>query len=134
VILHLDTSFVIDLLREQLRGEGPAARFLGDHLDDQLQMSVFVECELFTGVERSERPEEERRKVEAICSAVATVYPGPTFATLYGRSLATLQRSGQAIATMDLLVATTAMMAAAPLVTGNVGHFERVDGLRILSY
>jgi predicted nucleic acid-binding protein len=75
-----------------------------------------------------------RRKVEAICSAVPAVYPGPAFAALYGRSLATLQRSRRVIATMDLLIATAAMESAAPLVTRNVGHFQRVDGLRVLSY
>jgi len=134
VILHVDTSFLIDLFRERVRGEGPASSILARHLDDELQMSVFVECELFTGIERSERPVEERQKVEALCSAVPTVYPGASFATMYGRSLATLQRRGEAIATMDLLIATTAMVAGAPLVTGNSRHFERVDGLRVLSY
>ncbi len=97
-------------------------------------MSVFVECELHTGVERAERPVEERRKIDAVCGAVVTVYPGPTFAAIYGRSLAHLQRSGPVIGTMDLLIATTAIVAAAPLVSRNVDHFQRIDGLRVISY
>lgn len=134
MILHLDTSFVVDLLRERIRGAGPASEFLAGHLDDELAVSVFVECELFTGVERSDRPDEERQKIEAMLGAVTTVFPCEAFGPRYGRTLAALQRQGEVIAGMDLLIATTALTAGAPLVTGDVARFARVDGLRVLSY
>jgi predicted nucleic acid-binding protein len=135
VILHVDTSFLIDLLRERRRGSrGPARTFLATHPDDELRMSVFVACELWTGVERSRRPTEERRTVGRLISRIPVVTPRDAFASLFGRTLAPLQRSGRSIATMDLLIACTALESAAPLVTGNVGHFERVGGLSVLDY
>jgi hypothetical protein len=55
LIVHLDTSFVVDLLRETTRGaSGPASAFLEKHLDDELRMSLFVACGLSLGVERSD--------------------------------------------------------------------------------
>ena len=56
------------------------------------------------------------------------------FAPTYGRLLAWLQHRGEAIAAMDLLVATTAIVDQAALVTRNRRHFDRVPGVDIVSY
>jgi tRNA(fMet)-specific endonuclease VapC len=135
VILHLDTSFLVDLLRERTRGaEGPASAFLARHLDDELRTSLLVACELMLGVERSDRGGEERRRVEEVLSVVAVTLPTSALAPVYGRVLASLQRRGEVIATMDLLIALTALVDGAPLVTRNAAHFERVPDLRLLEY
>ena len=43
--MHLDTSFLVDLLREVGRSaEGPASRFLSDAAEEELGISVFVAC------------------------------------------------------------------------------------------
>ena len=135
MILHLDTSFLVDLLRERTRGaEGPASAFLARHLDDELRTSLLVACELMLGVERSDRGGEERRRVEEVLSVVAVTLPTSALAPVYGRVLASLQRRGEVIATMDLLIALTALVDGAPLVTRNAAHFERVPDLRLLEY
>lgn len=135
MILHLDTSFLVDLLRERARGtNGPASAFLARHLDDELRTSLFVACELLLGVERSDRGAEERRRVEELLSVVAVTLPTAALASVYGRVLASLQRRGEVIATMDLLIALTALVEGAPLVTRNASHFERVPDLRVHDY
>lgn len=135
MIAHLDTSFLVDLLREEARGAaGPASAFLGRHLDDELRTSLFVACELLLGAERSDRSGAERRRVEAILAVVPLVLPTAGLAPAYARVLAGLQRRGEVIATMDLLIAASALVEGAPLVTGNVSHFERVPDLRLLEY
>lgn len=135
MILHLDTSFLVDLLRERTRGwSGPASAFLARHLDDELRTSLFVACELLLGVERSDRSAEERRRVEEVLSVVAVTLPTAALAPVYGRVLASLQRRGEVIGTMDLLIALTALAEGAPLVTRNASHFERVPDLRVLEY
>ncbi|HEX6199487.1 MAG TPA: type II toxin-antitoxin system VapC family toxin [Thermoanaerobaculia bacterium] len=135
MILHLDTSFLVDLIREWARNaDGPASAFLEEHLDDELRTSLFVACELLLGVERSDRSEQERRRVEKALAVVPVVLPSAGLAPLYGRVLAHLQRRGNAIATMDLLIAGTALVEGAPLVTRNPSHFERVPDLRVLEY
>jgi predicted nucleic acid-binding protein len=134
-VIHLDTSFLVDLLRERSRNRpGPASQWLEEQPDRELAISVFVACELYCGAERSARPEKETAKVDSICEALHLLYPDREFAPLYGRLLADLQRRGETVAAMDLLIATTCLRAEAPLLTRNTRHFERIPGLRVLSY
>lgn len=134
-MIHLDTTFLVDLLREQSRGTvGPASVWLEGQPDEELGISVFVACELFNGAERSTQPERESAKVQAICDALHLVVPDRAFAPAYGRLLADLQRRGEPVATMDLLIATACVQADEPLVTRNLRHFQRIPGLRLLSY
>jgi predicted nucleic acid-binding protein len=134
-VIHLDTSFLVDLLREKRRaGDGPATRTLGDLADVELRVSVHVMCELHAGVELSSRGPEERKAVETLAAGVEVVYPHAGFAPLYGRLLARLQAEGRRISTMDLLIGTAALLDSAPLVTRNPKHFERIPDLEVVIY
>jgi tRNA(fMet)-specific endonuclease VapC len=134
-VIHLDTSFVVDLLRENARGsEGPASRFLGRVQDQELLMSVFVACELAAGAAMATKPAEEKRKVERLCSGMSVDYPDERFPAAYGSLLAVLERGPGRVSTMDLLIATSALIAEASLVTRNTKDFSRVPGLDILGY
>lgn len=132
---HLDTSFAVDLLREiRRRKPGPASALREALEEEELWISVHVACELFAGAELSRRPEEERQHILNFCDGVQIAYPMATFAPTYGRLLASIQRSGQTVATMDLLIATAAVVDDASLVTRNVKDFSRVPGLKVVGY
>ncbi len=121
-MIHLDSSFLIDLLRETHRGRPGGALDFVEGLDatEVLAVSVHVVCELMAGVELSRKPHKEIAELDALLSGVLIVYPDHRFAPLYGRLLAALQRSGRAGSAMDLLIATAAVVDDAPLVTRNV--------------
>lgn len=132
---HLDTSFLVDLLREAARGEkGPATRRLESLADEELAVSVHVLCELHAGAELSRDPEAERARVESLARPLAPAFPDERFPAEYGQQLAELRRRGETISTMDLLIATAALVDGAALVTRNARDFERVPGLRVLAY
>lgn len=133
-MIHLDTTFLVDLLREARRGPGPATALLERLQDQVLGISVHALCELYAGVELSREPAREREAVHRLCSVLNLRPPDDRFPPAYGRLLATLQNSGTIIATMDLLIATSALLDDAPLVTRNLGHFQRVPGLEVLTY
>jgi tRNA(fMet)-specific endonuclease VapC len=134
-LIHLDTSFLVDLLRDNAHGtEGKASRFLGAILDEELCISVFVACELNAGAAMSQKPAEEKRKVDRICSTLRVAYPDERFPPAYGSLLAWQERHRGRISTMDLLIATSAVVAGASLVTGNLKAFSRVPGLEVVSY
>ena len=134
-MIHCDTSFLIDLLRESARSErGPAHDLLDTLHGHEIVLSVFAACELYVGVERSANTPRERARVEDLTSFVGIVYPDDRFASAYARLLAGLQRSGEIIATMDLMIATAAVVDEALLVTRNRKHFERVPGVDVVSY
>lgn len=132
---HLDTSFLVDLLREGARGgTGPAHDRLERLTDEELVVSVHVACELFAGAELSREPASERERVSVLLSALQVVYPTDRFAARYGTVLAELRRRGEAVPTMDLLIGTAALVDDSPLVTRNARDFERLPGLQVLAY
>jgi tRNA(fMet)-specific endonuclease VapC len=134
-VTHLDTSFLVDLLRETAKGpDGPARQQLASLADAELWVSVHVACELRAGAELSTNPEAERAKVDTLLGGVQIAYPDERFAPAYGRLLAWLRKRGDTIATMDLLIATAAILDSAPIVTRNTKHFSRVPGLEVIDY
>ena len=134
-LIHLDTSFLVDLLREtRRRAPGSAHALLEDLEQERLWISLHVACELYAGVELSPDPEGERTNVAALIAGLQVAYPDRRFAPTYGRLLGNLERVGERIAAVDLLIATTAVVEGAVLVTRNVRDFERAPGLRIQTY
>jgi len=134
-LIHLDTTFLVDLLRESARKKpGRASAFLREIEGEELAASVHVICELHAGVELSKTPEKERERVETLCQGFTIVYPSIRFPQVYGRLLASLDRKGQRIGLMDLLIATSAVIDGSALVTANLSEFRRVPGLSVLSY
>jgi predicted nucleic acid-binding protein len=134
VVIHLDTAFLVDLLREARRQPGPATAFLESLEEQHLAISIHALCELHAGAELASDPPRERQAIERVCATLNVRFPDERFPPLYGRLLATLQRTGRTISTMDLLIATSALLDEAPLVTRNREHFIRIPGLEVLSY
>jgi tRNA(fMet)-specific endonuclease VapC len=135
-VIHLDSSLLIDLLRETLRERpGPAFDAL-ESLDDTelLGVSVHVVCELRAGAELARKPIKEHEELDRLLSGLVVAYPDDRFAPAYARLLAAIQRSGRSVAAMDLLIATAAILDDAPLMTRNARDFLRVPGLRVVGY
>jgi tRNA(fMet)-specific endonuclease VapC len=135
-MIHLDTSILVDLLRETAR-ERPAAAFDAlEALDAQevLCVSVHVVCELRAGAEMARRPLKEHEALDQLLDGLLVAYPDARFAPLYGRLLASLGRTERAVTAMDLLIGTAALVDDAPILTRNVRDFARIPGLRVLGY
>jgi predicted nucleic acid-binding protein len=135
-VIHLDTTFLVDLLRERRRDRfGPASTYLeGLPEDDVLGVSVHVVCELMAGVQAAGAPAGELDRVSRLCEALVVRYPDERFAVEYGRLLTRTRVSGTLIDTMDLLIATAAVLDGVPLVTRNARHFSKVPGLALEEY
>ena len=135
-MIHLDTSFLIDLLRETSAGKPGAALDLIESLDPAalLGVSVHVVCELRAGAELARHPLREHEALDQLLSGLLVSYPDDRFAPAYARLLAATTRGGRGVAAMDLLIATAALLDDAALVTRNVKDFSRVPGLRLLRY
>jgi tRNA(fMet)-specific endonuclease VapC len=136
-VIHLDTSFVVDLLRDRHRHRlGPASAYLESlDKDEDLAVSVHMVSELMAGACAQGAPREEAARVERLCDALLVRYPDSRFAPAYGRLLlASLNAAGVSVHAMDLLIATAAVLDDAPLVTRNARHFAKVPGLRLEAY
>lgn len=125
----------MDLLREGARGEAGPAHALLDRLDDvQLVLSVHVACELHAGAEISDHPARERRRAAELLGVLQVVHPSEGFVSRYGSLVAELRRRGEPVSSMDLFIATAALMDGCPLITRNTRDFSRIPGLRVVGY
>lgn len=122
----LDTNLCIRVLRER-----PAAvREQFNQNADSLCISSIVLTELLHGAAKSARPEHHRRAVEDFIARVE-VLPFDAEAADHAADIrAALERQGKMIGAYDLLIAGHARARGLVVVTGNLGEFGRVDGLR----
>lgn len=135
-MIHLDTSFLIDLHREVKAERLSSAFEFMETLDDReaLGVSVHVLCELRGGAELCKRVIREHEALDQLLQGFHIAHTDERFMPIYARLYASLVRSGQLIGAVDLLIATHALVEDAALVTRNAKHFTRVPGLRVLSY
>jgi predicted nucleic acid-binding protein len=89
---------------------------------------------LLAGAELSRHPSHEREHVHRIFEGVRVTFPDERFPSVYARLLAWHERGGRRVPTMDLLIATAAVVDRAPLVTRNVKDFARIPDLAVLGY
>ena len=122
----LDTNLCIRVLRDR-----PASlrdRFNSDA--DSLCISTVVLTELLHGAAKSARPEHNRREVENFAARI-DVLPFDAAAAAHAADIrADLERQGLMIGGYDLLIAGHARSRGLIVVTGNLGEFSRVEGLR----
>lgn len=135
-MIHVDTSFLIDLHREVKTERLSSAFEFLETLDEReaIGISVHALCELRGGAELSRRVIQEHEALDQLLQGFHIAHTDGRFMAVYARLYASLVRSGQMIGAMDLLIATHALVEDAPLVTKNAKHFSRVPGLRVLSY
>lgn len=128
--LILETTFLIDLEREGLRGtEGAAHAFLARHDDAPLYITFTVAGELASGV-----PRDDRARWEALLQPLDTLPCTPDVCWEYGQAYRYLRANGLLIGTNDLWIAATAVAFGKPVVTRNVREFRRVPGVEAIAY
>ncbi|MEH0197792.1 tRNA(fMet)-specific endonuclease VapC [Caulobacter sp. CCNWLY153] len=122
----LDTNLCIRVLRD--RPSGLRDRF---NLNaDALCISTIVLTELLHGAAESARPEHHRNAVEQFAARLEVLSFDASAADHAADIRAVLERSGRSIGGYDLLIAGHARSRGLVVVTGDLGEFERVEGLR----
>jgi len=122
----LDTNLCIRVLRD--RPQSIRTRFNAEA--DGLCISTIVLTELLHGAAKSARPVENRTEVERFSSRLQ-VLPFDADAAAHASDIrATLEREGRSIGGYDVLIAGHARSRGLVVITGNLGEFTRVDGLR----
>jgi tRNA(fMet)-specific endonuclease VapC len=126
----LDTNVCIALLRDD--SEAVARRFeRAIHQHGPVCISSLVLCELWYGVFRSSRPDENAETLQKFLRGPIEVL---TFddedARTAGEIRAELARTGKTIGAYDTLIAGQGLSKGLTVVTSNLGEFERVKNLR----
>lgn len=122
----LDTNLCIRVLRD--RPQSLRVRFNAEA--DALCISTVVLAELLHGAGKSAKPVENRREVERFAGRLEVLAFDAEAAAHAAEIRTTLERQGQVIGAYDLLIAGHARSRGLVVVTGNLGEFSRVEGLR----
>jgi len=98
-----------------------------------LGLSVVSLAELYEGVYYSRDPQRSQQQLEAFLTSVAVLEVDEEICKVFGKHRGTLRRRGLIIGDFDLLIAATCLHQGLTLLTDNLRHFQRIEGLEIIS-
>ena len=126
--LMLDTNVCIYLIKEH--PPSVVERF-ASHAVGDIGISVITLAELEYGVSKSSRPAKNREALDQFISPLEVSSFDRQATVAYGKLRATLEKKGQSIGSMDLLIAAHALSLGVRLITHNIREFGGVPGLRV---
>ena len=124
----LDTNICIALIRNK-----PAALLqqLTSHQPGDVGISSITLAELVHGAEKSAQVERNMSALQQFLLPLELADFDQGAALAYGKIRADLERGGQTIGSMDMLIAAHALSLDVILVTNNMREFQRVNGLTL---
>ena len=122
----LDSNICVYLLRDKkgIRNHIRKIRW------ENCCISEITVIELLYGAECSNAVEANMQEVRQLCADL-NVIPISVAIEEFARQKARLRREGKLIDDFDLLIGCTAKVSQCTLVTENIKHLHRVDGLKI---
>jgi predicted nucleic acid-binding protein len=114
-----------------LKGNENIERSIIRHGLGNVFITVITECELFYGAYKSIKKDKNLAVVEELKTKIKTLHTVSGVPSLYGKIKAELESKGQTLDDADLLTASIALLNNATLVTNNIEHFKRINGLKI---
>lgn len=125
----LDTNAVVALLRNKPASVRERYR-QAEASGDCLALSSIVLFELWYGVEKSDRVQENTERLRVLLSGDLDLLDfDDEDAQTAGRVRAALEKAGTPIGAYDLLIAGQALRRGMTVVTANTSEFSRVSGL-----
>lgn len=128
----LDSSFIIDLM-EGLPEAVEKLRRLNQLKENCFITSITI-FELWSGIAQSDKPEQEKRKVLDILESQLILNFDKPSAEEAGKIDGMLTKQGMTIDPEDSMIAGIAKMYNKAILTRNVKHFQRVQGIQIETY
>ena len=121
----LDTNVLIDMFKGNQRVQEHI--FKADF--HNCHVSEITLAELYVGAFKGGRPK-QFQEIGFVCKRFR-ILPITTALERYARLRVQLESQGLALDDFDLLIAASALTEGLTLVTHNLRHFERIDGLRL---
>ncbi len=127
--LLLDTDAISHLLRGTPRGE--LVSKIAAVAPEDRYISAITMGELLYGLERRSREALRERFEQEFLARIEVLPFDAEAARVYARLRAELERRRLPLAEADLQIAAIAVSRELPLLTGNVKHFGRIEGLEL---
>lgn len=101
---------------------------------NKITLSALVIAELDYGAKASQNSTRNLAKLNQFIELVHIVAFDITCARMLGTIKSRLRKIGKPTGEVDAMIAAVAMVHKAELVTGNIRHFQNIDGLKISSW
>ncbi len=124
----VDTDVCVDALRGE---QGAIDELAALEREGPLGVTTITAHELWQGAYRSRDPEGAAHAVHRFLSAFDLLDYDPDAAQVGGRLAADLGLAGTPIGDLDTMIAAIALSRGGTIVTRNVRHFRRVEGLPV---
>lgn len=126
----LDTDTVI----YSLKGEPAVEKNLRNHFHDPMKMSVITLMELYYGAHKSRKIASNLAKIKTLELSFEIIPISEGSAEIFGMTKARLEKTGLPLDDFDLIIASSALSNNLVLVTNNVRHFQRIEGLKLTNW
>jgi len=128
--LIVDTDILIDLLRKK-----DYAVSLIKKLEDEVELatSAINAFELYRGAYKSRNQEKNLASVKGLLNSLRMINTDEDSVEIAGKITASLERDGNMMDIRDLLIASIALVNGFGILTNNVGHFNKIPHLRVVS-
>lgn len=124
----LDTNILIYAMRHP---KDKLVQKLIDHACGDICISTITLAELELGILRSSNPLKNRQSLMAVLSGIDVLLFDNVAATEFAVIKDRLLRAGTPIEDMDILIGAHAKSLNYTLVSENIRHMERIEGLRV---
>ncbi|HPL64613.1 MAG TPA: type II toxin-antitoxin system VapC family toxin [Syntrophales bacterium] len=126
----LDTDTVIF----NLKGNDTVRKNLHEHLNDPIKISVMTCMELYYGAYKSQKVASNIAKIKNLEQSIEVIPIGLETADIFGMLKSQLESQGSRLDDFDLSIAACALAHNLTLVTNNIDHFKRIDGLKLANW
>lgn len=99
--------------------------------EDQCALSSMAVGELYYGAFKSTIREEELMRVDSFVDIFPEIRPSRKSMRRFGEIKTVLELKGTPLADADIIIASIAMEEGLTLVTGNIRHYGRIEGLAL---
>ena len=128
----LDTTFLIDILRNKQEASDKLKSL--EKLNVPIAVAAPSIVEIFAGLHYSKKSDEEKGRIIDVLESQVIHDLDKESARKAGEIKGNLIKTGNDIELMDCMIAGIAKVNNETLVTRNIKHFSRINGLKIENY
>ena len=125
-MILFDTDVCIEILRGNQKVVEKRKEYNGN-----IAISFFTVAELFYGAEKSSNPARNKSLVEEFLLSIYVLNSDVTILYKFAEIKSRLEKSGGRLTDADIFIAATSLTKCEKLITGNIKHLSRVDGLLV---
>ena len=126
----LDTDTVIHILK----GDPVVEANLKHHIHDPIKIGTITLMELYYGAYKSQRITSNLAKIRTLENVLEVLPIGEEIAEIFGREKTRLEKEGIPLDDFDLILGCCALAHNLTLVTNNIRHFRRIEGLQVANW